>query len=145
MFIGQPVTGLTLGFGGRSWRFPVVIPIDFALQIAGEFMGTFAETNNFCQAANAGIQFNVQFLDASGKPLDVSGATVLTIAFQQPDGTQVPHTAQYVTNGIDGRIFYVTNASDFLEAGLAYVQGQVTVGGSILTTAWGQFEVNANL
>lgn len=122
-----------------------MIPLSFQLQVAGTFQGTFVETNNFCQVANAGIQLIVQFLDEEGEPLNISGATNLTIALQQPDGTQVLKAAAYVTNGLDGQIYYVTTAMDLLEAGLCYVQGQVTIGGSTLTTALGQFEANANL
>lgn len=145
MFLSQPVTGLTLGFAGRSWRFPIVIPLEFDLQVAGVFQGTFVSTGNFCQINNAGIEFVVKFLDQNEQPLDISGATSISIAFQEPDGTQNTVTAQYVTNGIDGEIYYVTNNTDIDEVGLWFVQGQVTVGGSVLTTALGQFEANENL
>ena len=144
--LGQPISGLgTWGGPSGAWRFPIVIPLQFGLQVAGVFQGTFVSTGNFCQIANAGIQLIVQFLDANGDPLDISGATSLQIAIQQPDGSQVLKPAAYVTNGIDGQIYYVTTATDLLEAGLCYVQGQVVVGGSTLTTALGQFEANANL
>ena len=145
MFLGQPITGLSLGFGGMSFRMPIVIPLQFGLKVAGAFQGTFVKTNNFCQVANAGIQFIVTVLDQNGNPLNISGATSLVIAFQLPDGTQVNKAATYVTNGIDGQLYYVTTATDLLEAGLCYVQAQVVVGGSTLTTAWGQFQANANL
>ena len=144
--LGQPVSGLgTWGGPGGSWRFPLVIPVALQLQVAGAFQGTFVQTNSFCQVANAGIQFVVTVLDQNGNPLNISGATSLVIAFQLPDGTQVLKTATYVTNGIDGQLYYVTTATDLLEAGLCYVQAQVVVGGSTLTTAWGQFQANANL
>lgn len=144
--LGQPVSGLgTWGGPGGAWRFPIVIPLQFALQVAGVFQGTFVETQNFCQIENAGLQIILTVLDANGQPLDISGATDLVIALQAPDGTQTPFTAQYVTNGIDGQLFYVTTAADLEEAGLWYVQAQVTVGGAMLTTAWGQFQANANL
>lgn len=144
--LGQPLSGLgSWGGPSRSFRFPIVIPIQFELQVAGAFHGTFISTGNFCQVANAGIQFIVRFLDADTNPIDISGSTVISVAFQKPDGTQVTLAAQYVTNGIDGEIYYVTTATDILEAGLWYVQGQVTVGGSVLTTALGQFEAQVNL
>lgn len=145
MFLGQPVSGLSLGFGGRAWRMPIVIPVNFSLQVAGAFQGTFVETNDFCQIANAGVQLVVTVLDANGQPLNISGATSLKIGLQAPDGTQALVTASYVTNGIDGKLYYVTTASDITEAGLWYVQAQFTIGGAVLTTAWGQFEANANL
>ena len=144
--LGQPVSGLgSWGGPAGAWRFPIVIPLQFGLQVAGVFQGTFVSTGNFCQIENAGIQLVVQFLDENGDPLNISGATSLQIAIQQPDGTQVLKAASYVTNGIDGQLYYVTTATDLLEAGLCYVQGQVVVGGSTLTTAWGQFQANANL
>jgi hypothetical protein len=145
MFLGQPVTGQTLGYGGGAFRYPIVIPLQFALQVAGAFQGTFISTSNFCQIANAGIELIVTFLDQNGDPLDISGATVLAIGLQAPDDTLSLKTAQYVTNGIDGKIYYVLTATDILETGLWYCQGQVTVGGAILTTALGQFEAQPNL
>lgn len=144
--LGQPVSGLgSWGGPAGSWRFPILIPIAFELQIAGAFQGTFVSTGNFCQAANAGIQFIVTILDENLNPLDISGATALKLAFKLPSGQHVPKFAQYVTNGRDGRLFYTSLPTDFMQSGLTYVQAQVTIGGAILTTAWGQFEVNPNL
>lgn len=144
--LGQPITGLTLGFGGRSWRFPLVIPVQFQLQVAGAYNPPgFIVTSNFCQVANAGIQFIVTALDQNQNPLNISGATSLMLVFQKPDGTEVVQTAQYVTNGIDGEIYYISTDTDFVEFGLWYVQAQVIVGGAVLTTQLGQFQVNNNL
>lgn len=145
--LGQPIT--SLGSGGYpvgAWRHPIVIPVNFALQVAGQFQPTnFIVTSNFCQIANAGIQIIVQVQDQNLNPLNVLGASAIVLAFQQPDGTQFNRNATFLTNGIDGSIYYVTTATDILEAGLWYVQAQVTVGGATLTTLWGQFEANANL
>lgn len=125
---------------------PLVIPVDFTLQVAGEFQPTkFVVTHNFCQVANAGIQFIVQVLDENLDPINLFGATSLVLAFQAPEGTQFTKTAQFLTNGIDGKIYYVTNDTDLLEAGLWYVQAHVMVGSAQLTTLWGQFQANANL
>lgn len=144
--LGQPISGLgSWGGPARAWRFPILIPVQFQLQVAGLFQDSFVETNNFCQVANAGIQFIVEFLDEQQRPLDISGATDIAVALQKPDGTQVALVAQFLTNGIDGKIYYVTTATDILESGVWYVQGQVTVAGATLTTVMGQFEANANL
>lgn len=123
-----------------------MIAVSFQLQVAGTPSLSFAApTPNFFQVANAGIQILVQLLDEDQEPLNISGATALTLAFQLPDGTLISKTASYLSNGIDGQIYYVTTASDFIEAGLTYVQAQVTVGGATLTTAWAIFTVHANL
>lgn len=144
--LGQPFTRLgQWGGPGASYRFPIVIPINMQLQVAGPQPVAFVDTLQFCQIANAGIQVIVQLLDQNGNPLNISGATALIIAFQQPDGTQFTRTAQYVSTGIDGQIYYVTTAADITEAGLWYAQAQITVGGATLTTQWGQFQANANL
>lgn len=146
MVLAQPISGLaSFGSPGGAWRFPLVLPLQFNLQVAGYFQGTFISTGNFCQVENAGIQIIIQFLDENQNPLNISGATNLAIAFQKPDGTQAVQVAQYLSNGIDGQIYYVTNDTDIEETGLWYVQGQVTVGGSVLTTALGQFEANENI
>ena len=123
-----------------------MIAVSFQLHVAGTPSLSFAApTPNFFQVANAGIQILVQLLDEDQEPLNISGATALTLAFQLPDGTLISKTASYLSNGIDGQIYYVTTASDFIEAGLTYVQAQVTVGGATLTTAWAIFTVHANL
>jgi hypothetical protein len=145
--IGQPITALAIyGAVGMPYPRPIVIPVDFALQVAGLLQPIgFVVTQNFCQVANAGIQIIVEVLDDQLNALNLYGATGLVLAFQKPDGVQFTKTAQYLTNGIDGKIYYITTATDFLEAGLWYIQAQVIIGGSVLTTLWGQFEVNANL
>ena len=123
-----------------------MIAVSFQVQVGGTPSLSFAApTPNFFQVANAGIQILVQLLDEDQEPLNISGATALTLAFQLPDGTLISKTASYLSNGIDGQIYYVTTASDFIEAGLTYVQAQVTVGGATLTTAWAIFTVHANL
>jgi len=145
--LGQPITALaSYGSVGMPYRFPIVIPVNFQLQIAGPFNPPgFIVTTNFCQVANAGIQFIVQVLDENQNPLNISGATSLMLVFQNPDGSEFTRTAQYTSNGIDGNLYYVSTATDFLEAGLCFVQAQVIVGGAVLTTMQGQFAVNGNL
>lgn len=145
--LGQPITALpSYGTIGMPYRRPLVIPVEFQLQVAGQFQpNKFIVTQNFCQVANAGIQFIVTVLDENLDPLDIMGANPIVLAFQAPDGTQTPKAATFLTNGLDGAIYYTTNDTDILEAGLWYLQAQVTIGGTILTTLWGQFEANANL
>ena len=145
--LGQPITSLaTYGAIGMPYPRPIVIPLNFALQVAGTAQPPgFIITQNFCQVANAGIQFIVQVLDENLNPLNLYGATDLALAFQAPDGSYFTKTAQYLTNGIDGNIYYVTNSTDITESGLWYIQPQVILGGTILTTLWAQFEANANL
>jgi hypothetical protein len=136
----------TYGYVGMPYPRPLVIPVNFLLQVAGILQPKgFVVTQNFCQIANAGIQFIVQVLDESLNPLDISGASSIVLAFQKPDGTQFTKTATYLSNGIDGSIYYVTNNTDILEYGLWYIQAQITIGGAMLTTLWGQFQANANL
>ncbi len=127
------------------YRYPLMIPIPFSLQVAGTAPTSFITTSNFCQAANGGIQFLVTVEDQNGNPINLMGASNLVIAFQSPDGTQFTRAAQLYTNGIDGIVAYTTTPSDLTEAGLWYLQAQATVGGSPITTAWGQFQVGANL
>ena len=144
--IGQPLSALSSWGGpGIPYPYPIVIPINFQLQVAGPYQQSFIQTGIFVQAENAGIEFIIQFLDQNENPLNISGATSISINFQAPDGTQYLKTAQFLTNGMDGNIYYVSLDTDFVESGLWYVQGSVVVGGATLTTQLGQFEVNGNI
>lgn len=144
--LGQPVTYLaTYGAVGIPHRYPFLIPLQFNLQVASTQSPGFFVTSVSCQAANAGIQFLVEMLDANLNTLNISGATSMQIFFQAPDGTQTAHTASYLTNGIDGQLYYVTTVSDLIEAGLWYIQAEIVLGGSTFTTMQGQFEVFSNL
>jgi hypothetical protein len=51
----------------------------------------------------------------SGSPFDISNATTKSIIFQKPDKSVVTKTADFVSDGSDGKIKYVTSGSSDLD------------------------------
>ncbi len=79
-------------------------------------------------------------------PIDISTYDVLNIIFTKPDGTSVVQTAQFVTDGTDGQIYYSTIAGDIDQAGIWKIQGKVGVGsGTLYRTPVNIFKVYCNL
>lgn len=63
-----------------------------------------------------------------GVVIDISLATGLKMRFQKPSGTTLEKTASFLTDGTDGIITYVTQASDLDESGLWTRQGAFVLG-----------------
>lgn len=67
------------------------------------------------------------FLDPSGDALDISSATTKTIKFKKPDGTCASKTADFLTDGTDGYLVYLTE-EDFLDTvGFWEAQGYIVM------------------
>lgn len=64
----------------------------------------------------------------NGIALDISGASVKQIIFEKPSGTTSTEDADFVTDGEDGLIKYVTEADDLNESGRWAMQGYFTLG-----------------
>jgi len=82
--------------------------------------------------------------------VDVSGATLKEIIFQKPDangtpGAFVTQTAQFTTDGIDGKIRYITIANDLDVIGVWKWQAKVVLGAGTWKTDILEFEVHENL
>jgi len=58
-------------------------------------------------------------------PAPISDATTKTIKFEKPDGTTFSKTADFLTDGSDGKLKYVTAEADFDTAGVWRVQAFV--------------------
>lgn len=61
-------------------------------------------------------------------PVDISGVNGKFIRMKPPSGATVEHTAEFVTNGTDGLMRYVTTSTDLPAGshGQWYVQGKIT-------------------
>jgi hypothetical protein len=66
--------------------------------------------------------------DEDDATVNVSTATVKRIKLEDPDGTVVTKTASFYTDGSDGKIQYVTTATDLHTAGEWKLYGYVEVG-----------------
>lgn len=146
MFIGQPISYLgSGGYPSGAWRYPLVIPLTFSVPVAGKVISDFTNSYQSFQAQNAGIQLICVLLDANFNPLNLYGATSIALEFEMPSGDVFSRAASFLTNGMDGSIYYVTTATDIVETGLCYMQASVTIGGSTLTSQWISFEAIPNI
>ena len=73
------------------------------------------------------IQYTV--LDGAGAPLNISTATTKKLIFKKPNGAVIEKTAEFVTDGIDGKLKYVTVANDLVPSGTWRAQAYVVVPG----------------
>lgn len=103
----------------------------------------------------AAVRLIVQFIDpvlteaANGVPvpLDIAGATNLLVGLLYPDTvTSTNFTGAFLTDGTDGKIYYDTvYNTDLSQLGLFQIQGKATLGGSVVLTGKGYFEVLVNV
>lgn len=125
----------------------LVIPLNFDLQIAGPVDEEFIDpsTLQFCQDSNAGIQILVYVLDQLANPTDISAASSMVFRFLRPDGTTFYKSANFLTNGMDGGLYYITTESDFIQDGTWQVQAAFKLAGDPKSTVWGPFLVTENI
>jgi len=79
------------------------------------------------QVGDAGTQIVVKVRDG-GRRMDLSAATSRRIVLTKPDGNEVLRDADFVTDGTDGALVYVTGAGEVDQPGLWQVQAQLVVG-----------------
>lgn len=73
-----------------------------------------------------GLPIVVQFTDSSGIPIDLSNSTGREILLRRPGGTSgalLTCSGQLYTNGLDGKMKYVTVSGDFNVLGNYEAQG----------------------
>lgn len=68
--------------------------------------------------------------DQDGEIVDVSGASVKKLTFKKPDGTTSIETADFTTDGTDGKIQYTMLAGEVSVAGQWTWQGYVVLSGA---------------
>jgi hypothetical protein len=69
-----------------------------------------------------GTKFNFNIVDESGAVIDLSVATFKELRFSKPNGSVVTKTPTFLTNGTDGKIYYVTVLNDLDQVGEWKVQ-----------------------
>jgi hypothetical protein len=77
--------------------------------------------------------------------LDISTATVKQIIIDKPDGTNLTKGANFVTDGKDGKLYYLTVAGDFDQAGTYRTQAKIVMPGFSGYSSATTFEVLANI
>lgn len=84
-------------------------------------------------------------LKESGSAVNVSTATTKTIKFKDPSGTASSKTADFTTDGSDGKIYYTTVADDLDEAGMWEIQAYVVMPTGTWSSSTKKFRVYPNL
>ena len=81
-----------------------------------------------------------------GTVVDISTATTLAIYTRKPDGTILSRIGTLETDGVDGKMSYITEAGDFDVAGSYKIQGKVAFpSGASYYTSTATFRVECNL
>ena len=77
--------------------------------------------------------------------VDISSATSLSILLKQPDGDVLEKTATINTDGLDGKMYYLTVLGDLDKAGTYKIQGKVVISSGTFFTSISTFKVHCNL
>jgi len=100
---------------------------------------------NEIHEGDIGTVFLVTFKDGTGA-VDVSSATITKqIILKPPKGSIKTKAAVFNTDGVDGKIKYVTVANDLDEVGIWEIQARVALTSGDWKSDIGSFEVFSNL
>jgi len=129
-----------------------VTELDFSLQLAGQLPQDFAPPvpTQGCQVNDQDVSIVVQVVDADGSPVNLRPASAKRILLQRPSGVSVSVDAAFFTNGLDGKMYVVSDPETPLgtgldEVGTWLVQGFLTIGGSPRHTEVSAFLVLSNI
>lgn len=140
--------GLPFGSGEEGLVPPIgpVVTLAFVLPLAGPAPNVIEPpVPQSCQNSSANVALQVLVVDQAGAPVDLSAATGLQFWLLAPDSAPRAVVAEFVSNGMDGMIFFVASAADLPETGLWEVQAQLTFETTVMTTRWGKFWVGPNV
>lgn len=121
----------------------------FVLQLAGaspdDFTRVFPEM--VCREDDQGVRTIIEVLDSDRLPVNLRGATTLTIKLLKPSGEVVEVPATFLTNGFNGKIQYISSdlVPPFDEVGVWFLQVLAIIDSVQQSTEWGAFTVQANI
>lgn len=78
-----------------------------------------------------GVTVELTVVDTAGTAVDISGATTKKLFFEKPNGDVVNKDADYVTDGVNGKIKYVTVAGDLSPYGAWKCQAYIVKAGLV--------------
>lgn len=81
-----------------------------------------------------GTAVEVTVTDQDGVAVSLAAASALKMRFQRPDETVFEKTAVLVTDGVDGKVHYITIAGDIDQIGTWQVMVKVTLPGGTWST-----------
>ena len=101
-------------------------------------------TTEEIHVGDIGTQFTLTISDA-GKAVDLSSATTKQIIFRKPDAVKLTKTAEFVTDGTNGQVKYLSISGDLDLAGFWRVQAHVVLPTGEWSSSVEMFEVVDNL
>lgn len=81
--------------------------------------------NTIIHVGDVGTAFELVIEDKKGVPVNVSTATSMVMYFQKPDKSKISRTPVFSTDGLDGKIQYVSAEGDIDIVGEWIYQGYV--------------------
>lgn len=90
---------------------------------------------------DVGTELVVVFKDEEGTVIDVSAADDIFLYLTDPDGVIVEVEGVHDTDGVNGKVKYVTEAGDLMSDGSWSIQGWASVGGDEFSALDQPFEV----
>jgi hypothetical protein len=94
---------------------------------------------------DTGTEFRITVVDCNSSAVDVSAATSKKIYLKSPSGTTTEKDADFVTDGSDGLVKYVTVDGDLSEVGTWKIQAKVVALNGSWKTELKSFKVHRNL
>jgi len=91
-----------------------------------------------------GTVFEVILMDDEDV-VDISGATTKELIFRKPDGSKATQTADFVTDGTDGGMQYISVADDLDQTGAWNIQAYLVLPGWIGHSDVADFTIHKNL
>jgi hypothetical protein len=80
-----------------------------------------------------------------GEPVDLSTVFSTEILIRKPDGVLLTNSANFMTDGTDGRIYYNSVAGDFDQEGIHKIQARITTGAGFYQSQIKNFKVHGNI
>jgi hypothetical protein len=90
-----------------------------------------------------GIEIRLDIIDQDCNPKDISNSTAREFEFVKPDGTTSTKTALYITDGTDGKLYYVVEMSFLDLLGVWTYRGKITIPGGVYRTEKVEFTVRS--
>lgn len=104
-----------------------------------------SDSNCVVHLNDIGTVFELTIKDCFDKIVDISSATTRNIIFKKPDGTTITKTGVFTTDGTDGKLQYITIASDMDQLAEWKIQAFVIITAGEFSSSSLIFEVVSNL
>ncbi|MHC4300946.1 MAG: hypothetical protein ACYS7Y_27035 [Planctomycetota bacterium] len=99
---------------------------------------------NEIHVGDIGTKFEATFKDDT-TVVDISAATTKELIFRFPGADAAAKAGTFSTDGTDGKLYYLTVASDLASKGTLRVQGHIITPGGEWYSDIKEYEVHANL